>query len=52
MSKLVCVIFLSFLFSCGIGKTKPMNHCKKVQKEAYKSQQKMQRARRRASRLI
>lgn len=47
MNKLAFIICLSFLFSCGISK---VNHCKKVQKDAYKVQQKMERARRRASR--
>ena len=44
MTKLTFVILLSFLFSCGVNK---VNHCKKVQKDAYKVQQKMERARRR-----
>jgi hypothetical protein len=50
MIKLVFIICLSFLFSCGVGKPKTINHCKKSQIEAYKAQKKMARARRRASR--
>jgi hypothetical protein len=46
MNKLTFVILLSFLFSCVTN----VNHCKKVQKDSYKVQQKMERARRRASR--
>lgn len=47
MTKLTFIILLMFLFSCGVNK---VNHCKKVQKDAYKVQQKMERARRRALR--
>lgn len=50
MIKLAFIICLSFLFSCGVGKPKTINHCKKSQIEAYKAQKKMARARRRASR--
>ena len=50
MNKLFVMFFLSFLFSCGSDKTVVVNHCKKGHQAAYKSQQKMERARRRASR--
>jgi hypothetical protein len=50
MYKILFAFFLSFLFSCGSHKTTVVNHCKKGRHEAYRSQMKMERARRRASR--
>lgn len=50
MNKLFVMFFLSFLFSCGSGKTTVVNHCKKGRQAAYESQKKMARTIRRASR--